>query len=363
MFIVILTSIIALFLTYLDAKRMLPHGMRLGFILVTILACIHYDYGNDYMAYHELYYEITQTPFSWDNIFNGRFHHDSGWVLLNYMFEYFGGFYGMICFLSIIQNIIIYKFIKYEVPSRFYPYAFFVYLINTSFYLMSFSMLRQWLVVCIFLASWFLIKNRNWFWALLILCVSSTIHGSAVILIPFSFWGFISFKRGWMVAILILALFGVLLFYSDWVNQLLNIFLSMDSFELYAERYGETSEVNKLGLGFYILMIPFIVSLSYLIKKEATQQGKALVTLATVGYLLIPFTQIIPTIGRISTYFAVLNIAAIPIVYGSIRNPIVRLFLTLIFLLITIYDYLLFFSSPIWVAKYGTFKSIFSIIF
>ena len=29
----------------------------MGFVLVTFLGCVHYDYGNDYMSYVDIYNE------------------------------------------------------------------------------------------------------------------------------------------------------------------------------------------------------------------------------------------------------------------------------------------------------------------
>ena len=53
MLIVLSISIIAVMLTYLSSNRRYRQLklFQLGFLLVTILQVIHYDYGNDYMGY------------------------------------------------------------------------------------------------------------------------------------------------------------------------------------------------------------------------------------------------------------------------------------------------------------------------
>ena len=69
MSIVIFTSFIALILTILESKKIMLNGMKWGFVLVTFLGCVHYDYGNDYMSYVDIYNEITRYPFDFEDIF------------------------------------------------------------------------------------------------------------------------------------------------------------------------------------------------------------------------------------------------------------------------------------------------------
>ena len=73
----------------------------------------------------------------------------------------------MVAVLNVIQNVIYYKFIKANVERTWWPIAVFIYLFSTSFYLLNFSMMRQGLVIAIFLWMWKYIKNRKWFIALL----------------------------------------------------------------------------------------------------------------------------------------------------------------------------------------------------
>ena len=47
MYIVIICSLIALLLTYLESTNQVKGGMKWGLVMVTILGMIHYDYGND----------------------------------------------------------------------------------------------------------------------------------------------------------------------------------------------------------------------------------------------------------------------------------------------------------------------------
>lgn len=65
--------------------------MKWGFILITILGAIHYDYGSDYMSYYNTYREIVNLPFDLKAIMAGDYYRDTGWALLAFFFKPFGG--------------------------------------------------------------------------------------------------------------------------------------------------------------------------------------------------------------------------------------------------------------------------------
>ena len=114
MYVVIFISLVCLFLTYLDSIGKFRKGLSFSFVLLGFLAAIHYDYGNDYMPYYELYSQLTYYPFDYKSIIDGDYK-DYGWAFLCYIFKPLGGFFTMVAVLSIIQNYIVYKFIKREV--------------------------------------------------------------------------------------------------------------------------------------------------------------------------------------------------------------------------------------------------------
>ena len=144
MVIVLVFSVLCLLLTYLETSHKLKYGMWFGFVAVTILYCIHYAFGTDYMTYFNKYQAVARSNYSIAAIFdaenwrNGEF----GWGLLQVLFasisaEY--GFFLMVAVVSIIENIIIYRFIRKHVSVNNYVFAVFIYLFTSSFYLFSFG--------------------------------------------------------------------------------------------------------------------------------------------------------------------------------------------------------------------------------
>lgn len=366
MYIVVTFSIIAVFLTYLESIGKLNAGMKCGFVLMAFLGAIHYDYGNDYMSYLRVYEECTSIPFDLSAILAKEVYREPGWVLLCWAFKYLGGFFSLVAVLNIIQNIVIYRFIKREVQSNWWPLAMFIYLFSTGFYLMSFSMMRQEFVMVVFLGLWKYIKERKWLFPLFVLYLCSFVHSSAIVLLPFSFWGFVPIRKGKLIGLFFVCILLVLWLLKDTLNNIFQYALNLDEgFSDYATTYGEQDNSIHIGLGFIVNMIPLVLAVFFMFQNKAcySSEQKLLVSIATASFLITPFAQIIPIVGRIGMYFAIFNIGAIPLIYGNVRNNICRLFFLSLFILMTLYDYFLFFNSAVWRDKYTVFHTIFSQIF
>lgn len=364
MYIVIFCSLLCLLFTYFESVGKMKNGMKWGFILVTFLAVIHYDYGSDYMAYYRSYNEITSYPFNLKAIFQGDYFRDPGWAMLFFLFKPIGGFFMLVAVLNVIQNVLIYRFVKNNCPKEWWAFGVFIYLCVTSNYLMAFSMMRQSFVLAVFLGIWPWIKERKWWYALPIILLCTQIHGSSKLLIPFAFWGFVPTKQTKLTAIFYGVLFCLLLASGTLLNNIFEQIMTIEDFAEYADTYSNDKNTAKYGLGFIILLLPFIFSLYYLLKSEAEENNRSMVMLASIASLIIPFGQIIPLVGRVGLYFSYYQIAAYPIVYMSLckKNKTIGRFATCIFALITMYDYWLFFHSEIFAKPYSTFHTIFEVL-
>ena len=368
MYIVIFVSIIALLFTVMESRGKMQGGMKKGFYLLTILACIHYNYGNDYPGYYQLYNEISQIPFDLGSILNGDVYNEPGWVLINYLFKYLGGFFSLVAVLNILQNIIFYCFIRDNVNKEWWWLAMIVYVFKTSFYVMNFSMMRQGLAIAIFVACWTLIKTpslkRNAI-AAVIMFLASFVHHSAIILVPFCFWSFLPVKNGKIWATIYISLFLLMYLSRDVLDTILTPLLSTDVAEMYLDKYSQSQEKNlTVGFGFVLLLIPFIVSLVYLFKKDADNISKSLVMLGAIGTMIGPISLVVPIAGRLGSYFMAFTIATCPITYTSISSVPIKKLLIGLFLLVTLYDYYYFFFVDItWAEHYREFHTIFEVLF
>lgn len=367
MYIVILFSILAIWFTYRESRGQQKNGMAWGFALVTLLGAIHYDYGNDYMSYYGVYDSISKNNISISDILKGdlNIYGERGWHLLNYAFQYLGGFFVLVAVLNILQNWIIYKSIKKYVEPQWWPLSVFIFLCVTSFYLMEFTMMRQFVVMCVFLAMWPYIINRKWYVALMVLYLCSFVHSSSIILMPFAFWGYLPVRKYRVIGFMYACVFGILFLMGNVVGDAINLVVSMnDTMEEYTNIYKEREEELTFGIGFVMNIIPIFISMYYLFKHDINDSDEkvSLVILSSIGYLVTPFGWIIPLAGRMGMYFGMYKIVTIPYIYANIKNAKIRFLLLAFFILITSYDYFIFFKNPVWVDHYTEFRTIFEVL-
>lgn len=360
MFIVVSCSIIAILLTYLNSIDKNRNGMFIGFCLMTFLAMIHYDYGNDYMSYYSVYLEISNYD-SISQVLNMDVYREPGWAVLNFIFRYLGGFFSLVAIISLYEGIVYYKAIKRYLPKNLWVLGIFLYLIRTSFYLLNFSMLRQGLVIAVFLALWPWIEKKKWIPCLIILYLTSTIHSSALILLPFCFWGYLSVKNSRVLAFSLIAILIALSLSTSLLVMVSETVLeTSNSLQQYAGKYGQSSMGFQFGVGALIYLIPTIVTWFYLGYRAQTEEYKRMAALSLVSTLITPFNTILPMVGRIAFYFSAYSIFVLPLAYMSIKKKELRIVLLSLYCLIVAYDYYVFFTSDVFGEHYKTFHTIFS---
>ena len=149
MIVVLIVSLVAMILTFLDSRKILDGGMAWSFVLLTVLAAIHYEFGNDYKDYMLLYQSHMSPGVNLKLIFSGNVYKDYGWAFLEYIFKDIGGFFTLVAVLSVVQNIIYFRFIKEYVMRPWWPLSIFIYLFVTNYYLINMSMLRQGFTVAL----------------------------------------------------------------------------------------------------------------------------------------------------------------------------------------------------------------------
>ena len=360
MLIIVTISILAFLLTFFESKGTLKGGMKWGFILVTILGALHYNYGNDYPAYQTIYKTIENQPFNWGDILSGYTYKEPGWALLCYLFKPFGGFFTMVAVLNIFQNYAIYKIIKSYVQKEWWPLAVAIYLFNTSFYLLSFSMMRQELVMCIFFAIWPLIEQKKAIKAALILIFCSLIHTSSMILIPFAFIGYLPARNGKFLALTFIAVFILVWIGKGLAGSILNSILAYESFSEYGYNYFENGNKVTFGLGYMLSLIPFILSIVYFWKTpdRISASNRRLVIISIFSFIITPFAQFAALITRVAMYFNIYSIVAYPLIYSNLRNKAVRQIMLLLYLYFMVYSYFQFFQSDVYHEYYTTYRTI-----
>ena len=182
------TSILAVFLTYLSKYKGLEQLYNLSFVLVTIVACVHYNFGTDYPTYYEIFLRVNQSYDISSLSFASDLYVEPGWAFINYIFSLFGvplGFFLMVAVLSIIQNAIYYKLIKNYVTSNSRWFAMAIYLFSSTLYILNFSMMRQGFAVSLVAMALMFLCEKRFVLSILMNIFAALIHTSALIFLPF----------------------------------------------------------------------------------------------------------------------------------------------------------------------------------
>ncbi len=359
MLVILVCSILAVLLTFLDSRGLLKHGMKLGFLLVTVVAALRYDYGTDYLSYLEDYEWVVSTPFSVERIINVAYHGEIGWPLLSYLCKYLGGFYTLIAIVAIVQNILYYRVIERNVPQAMWSVAMFIYLFNVHFYLLNCSMLRQGLIIAVFLSLWPYIQQKKWLPTVLILLLCTLIHQTAFSLLPFAFFGFLPTKNGKIWAVVLCVLYLISLFGEPLLRKIFFFVVGLSAdLQRYQNDYGVQGGGLSLGMGYMLdiigSMIPIVVCL-FVSKNRSTNQ---LMLLFSFTFCIEMLRAITPLAVRLSFYFLAYSIIALPIAYANIKNKKIVFALFIAYIFIKLYDYFVFFDSFTWFEKYSTYQTI-----
>lgn len=363
MFVVVSISILALFLTVLDSLKLLDKGLLYAFIIVTIIAGIRYNYGNDYSSYYDDY--IRYNHYYIQDIINGNVDFkEPGWSIFCILFSIFGnyGFYVMVGTITIFCNLIYYRFIIENVQRRYYWLALFIYLFTFEMYVLQMSMIRQGIAISLFVFSYHFLKRKKILIPVLLCILAYTFHRSSIVYFPFILlsllrWDILGKSLSWIL----LGAFVIFFISNSIAEKLFGNLLALEEMSIY-DKYA-LMEGNKLGIRRLFEFIPFFISLYYLAQNDTAKKGqKYMVMLSTVATILYPFSMIVHLVSRLMYYFTIFYIATIPTTYFFIKDKMLRYGLLSIFMIITLYLYFSNFKDPIYEASFANYQTVFSVI-
>ena len=351
--IVLITNILAVLFAFLESKKLLKNGLLFSFVIIFIFLSLRFDYGNDYFGYYKGFQEINR--FVNFDLFDKELHYEPGWIVLCILFKQLG-FFWMVAFLSFLYCYILYKLIKKYVPLKLYWLSVFICVFSIGNLLTQLSSMRQTLAILIFIISIKFINEKRIIIFIALILLASTIHNSALLLLPIYFIQFVNFKFNKFSGGLILLLYCSLYVFGENIRPLLNSLVA--SFNEDYLVYDEKGVLNS-GIGLFVLSFFFIL---VLMKDRQYDGEKALLfKLVTLGFLFAPIGLIIMMFGRVSMYFSVFLIVVYPLVFDSIKSKEIRLAFLVLLVLIIMSSFFDFFESPIWQDKYKEYHTIFSV--
>lgn len=374
MHVLIITGILAIILALPCFNRKKSIGLKLGFVIITVVAAIRYDYGSDFWSYYEVFNQITYAKSTFSQLMDLTTKvSDPGWNVFCYIFRPFG-FSAMIAVISIITNICYYKLISNYVPIKYYSMAMFLYLFDWSIYPIQLSMLRQGLAICAFVFAYRYIELKKLLRAFIILLVAATIHKSVLIVMPFVFLHYMPERLIKHATFACLLLFVFFMIGTRYMSSLYEYFMVMDAFEGYS--YAENNSDSQFGIKNTIHLLPRIATCLVLYTKKiklsiskvdicsksyltTIYKPSYIMLLSCIGVIFMPFSSIAVLISRFAFYFNTFNIVAFPYLWDNIKNPIVKYVLAFLIILVLLVEYDQFFHSPIYKDMYYHYHTIF----
>ena len=351
MIVLLFFNFVALLLTYLAQKGIIKNGLGWGMALVTVIAAIRYDYGLDYWEYFADYERVIKY-YSINDILSGKvgYRGEDGWYLLMYIMKPLGisGFFVLVALISIFQGVVVYSLIKAYVPKKWMVFALFVYLFSLSLYVGSLSGMRQHFAMSIIGCTIPLIIKKKIIPSIVIILVTSIIHTSSLIFLPFIFWGYVPLGKSRYLSFIYISLYIVFLVSASLSSTLVGDFLKIDKFEHYDTYLNEENQFNYFGFGYVTsLLLPYLVSILYLYKNYNDETKKRLVSIAAAGMTLLPVMASVHLGTRLLYYFDFIEIVTIPIAFSSIKSKPLRTPLMAAYSLFLLYAYYDYFHSEL----------------
>lgn len=361
---ILIISILSVLLTFLESKNKIQGGLKLAFIIMTVISAIRYNYGTDYLSYFDKFYINASSFHSIKDLLDWEFlWKEPLWVIMDILFGKLGGFFVMTAFVSIVQGVIYYYFIKTNLDKKYWWIGMAIYLFNPNFFLLSMSMQRQALVMSLLVLAWIRIDEHKIPRAILLILASILIHKSAIFVLPFFFFIIFPPKNGKVIAASLISGLAIFFINREFLGQIYNSFMAVDAFSGYEHYEMSLGSEVTFGMGYLINLIPFIVYLFCVLKKEILPKQRAITAMTCVGYVLAPATAIVGLLGRLAYYFDIFSVVVLPRAYSEIvKNKVVRMGLYAIFFFMTLLSYFSFYDDPSYHEWYSTYQTIFSVI-
>ncbi|CDE83499.1 putative uncharacterized protein [Clostridium sp. CAG:273] len=192
------------------AKKLENKGLELGckimiFLIPFLIMSLRYDVGQDYLYTYVPIFETVKAIGEYNNV-------EFGYVLLNKLVLLFTNDYaGIFMLTSAIFCVFIYKAIMRS--SKDITLSFYI-LFASCFFFYAMNVMRQSIVIAIFIYCIRYIKERNVMKYMMIIILASFIHKIALIFIPVYFVSYFKIKPKLLIIIAIVVVIAQPLIYN-----------------------------------------------------------------------------------------------------------------------------------------------------
>lgn len=332
-------------------------GLKLSMFTIFLFLGLRYDYGNDYMGYFEMFNDINE---NFNDYITDPGRLEIGWILLNRLFSHFG-FHTLILFLSVVNSIILYKFIVKFVEQKYYWLAIFLYMFDSNFMLVQLSAMRQTVAILMFILAISYLIDKKYLNSLLILVFSVFFHTSSLLLLPIVFILYItSIKMNMFYIVAIELLFVYIFIFGESLEPHFRTIATLFFDEQYGIYLNDDIETKANFINIFTYSALVFLMLFYY--NLYTLENKFFVRLLVLGMFFLPLGFILPISGRLALYLLPMSI----VVYPNLLSTIDSFFMKKVFLytivLVTFVRLITFFNSETYGSFYNSYSTIFSLL-
>lgn len=347
-------SIICILITLFQKKK--ESALACSFVILTVFFAIRYNFGNDYSAYL-MHFDLANEGSYADAFDSERF--ENGWVILCRLCKPIG-FFGMVIFLTIFENAVLYYFFRKYIPQNLYWLALFGYLFSPSLCLTGLSMMRQFLAICVCLIAFDMAMARKIVLSILLVLLAVQFHTTAYVCLPICF---IALKKDVRMskraAISFLTVLFFIFFTATYFFANLFVYVINESvFDIYEGRIGQD---YKSIIGVSTFFQYYILGIILLTQGKQKKTNRFFVLIFSLFMIIDAFKPIAPLISRVGLYFYILYPICMPNAIGKLSNTLIKKVTILLLLLFGVYGCLSFILSPGWGNSFLVYETIFSV--
>ena len=356
-----LIGLISVLFAYISGITNQTKYLLISFVILLVFLSLRYDFGNDYMAYFEIYDDINDT--SWSEVKDvsgiGALGEtmEFGFIYLLKFFTVFSDFFFFIFANSLLLCAAYFLLIKKYVSLNYAWMGVFLFVFDPNLMLVELSALRQTLAIICFLFSIQYLIKRNVVKYIICILIASSFHYSAIILLPLYF----AFSPKPVLRLEPFIYIGLYLFLLLFGEVLLH---PIEAFtNTYLPKYlGYVTDAEKANIesGYGLILYSFVYLVLLLFAKRDTEADRVMYRIVAIFMILTPLSLILNMLTRMTFYLEPALVVVIPQMLSITTNRLFKISFIALLIFITLVTTRSHFNSDTYKENYYNYKTIFS---
>lgn len=294
------------------------------FLFLFLFMGLRYGIGQDYFFTYVPIYEQVLSTGTASNV-------EVGYLWLNQFLAFFFSDYSVLFLITaaIFVGFSIGACNQYNASWILMIYIFFA----GGFYLYSFNVMRQCIVISIFYYSLRFIREKKLLLYLLFNGLAACLHITALLFLPLYFILDKRYKTWLYFALIVIGLALRLI-----APQILGVVLAGTKYENYLIGYYQDSS-KLINVSQILNVFVFLAYLKYIKKNNNDKKGKIFLNIHFAGLFATIFMGVVPLVFRVTTMFYLVQFLSVPYLIENYCSKKYKLFF--IFLAVGIYGLLL----------------------